>query len=46
MLQVVALLVEHSDRGSIALILNRPTGMTIGRKPSGMPFKIMVSESQ
>ena len=41
--QVVALLVEHGERGSIALILNRPTGMVIGKKPSGMPMQLSVS---
>ena len=41
--QVVALLVEHGERGSIALILNRPTGMVLGKKPSGMPIQLSVS---
>ena len=42
----MALLVEHGEEGSTALILNRPTGMTLGKKPSGMPFKLQVSYPQ
>eukprot|EP00955_Chlamydomonas_euryale_P029885 315100-Chlamydomonas_euryale.AAC.9 len=40
--QVVALLIEHGKRGSIGLVLNRPTGMVMGRgrKPNGMPFQL------
>ncbi len=41
--QVVALVVEHGDQGSIALILNRPTSMILGKsKPNGMPMQLSV----
>ena len=40
--QLVALLVEHGERGSIALVLNRPTGMVMGKRPNGMPFQLTV----
>jgi len=38
--QVVMLLTDHGEQGSIGLILNRPTGMVMGRKPGGMPFQV------
>jgi hypothetical protein len=40
--QAVIFLVEHNQGGSVGLILNRPTGMVMGRKPGGLPFVIAV----
>lgn len=36
----MVLLIEHGDQGSIGLILNRPTGMVLGKGPSGMPLQL------
>jgi hypothetical protein len=41
-IQAVIFLVEHNEGGSVGLILNRPTGMVMGRKPGGLPFVIAV----
>ncbi|KAG1668845.1 hypothetical protein FOA52_004940 [Chlamydomonas sp. UWO 241] len=40
--QAVVFLIEHGDQGSIGVILNRPTGMVLGRgkKSNGMPFEL------
>lgn len=38
--QAVILLVDHGPGGSIGLILNRPTGLVLGNKRGGLPFKI------
>jgi putative AlgH/UPF0301 family transcriptional regulator len=35
---VVALIVSHDAAGTVALILNRPSGLVLGRKQGGLPF--------
>ncbi|GAX79802.1 hypothetical protein CEUSTIGMA_g7242.t1 [Chlamydomonas eustigma] len=43
--EVVAVLIEHGDQGSIGLILNRPTSMVMGKRPNGMPLQLSVRTS-
>ncbi|GIL61932.1 hypothetical protein Vafri_16251 [Volvox africanus] len=38
--QVVVFLTSHGVDGSVGLILNRPTGMVLGRKPGGLPLEL------
>jgi len=38
--QAVILLVDHGSSGSVGLVLNRPTGLVLGRKSGGLPFTI------
>ncbi|EFJ44634.1 hypothetical protein VOLCADRAFT_106296 [Volvox carteri f. nagariensis] len=38
--QVVVFLTSHGADGSVGLILNRPTGMVLGRKPGGLPLEL------
>ncbi|GFR47306.1 hypothetical protein Agub_g8993 [Astrephomene gubernaculifera] len=40
MWQIVAFLTSHGSEGSVGLILNRPTGMVLGRKPGGLPLEL------
>ncbi|GLC33339.1 hypothetical protein PLESTB_000344200 [Pleodorina starrii] len=40
MWQVVVFLTSHGPEGSVGLILNRPTGMVLGRKPGGLPLEL------
>lgn len=40
--QAVIFLIEHTPgAGSIGILLNRPSGMVLGRKPGGLPYKIV-----
>lgn len=41
--QVVAFLLQHGPQGSLALILNRPTSLTMGRGRGGVPMGVDVS---
>ncbi|KXZ47825.1 hypothetical protein GPECTOR_32g437 [Gonium pectorale] len=40
--QAVVFLTSHGPEGSVGLILNRPTGMVLGRKPGGLPLELGV----
>jgi hypothetical protein len=42
--QTVIFIIDHNPKGSVGLILNRPSGMVMGRKPGGLPFVISVSQ--
>jgi hypothetical protein len=42
--QTVIFIIDHNLKGSVGLILNRPSGMVMGRKPGGLPFVISVSQ--
>jgi putative AlgH/UPF0301 family transcriptional regulator len=34
----VVLIISHDAGGTVGLILNRPTGLVLGRKSGGLPF--------
>ncbi|PNW84162.1 hypothetical protein CHLRE_04g223700v5 [Chlamydomonas reinhardtii] len=38
--QLVIFLTTHGPDGSVGIILNRPTGMVLGRKPGGLPLEL------
>lgn len=38
--QSVVLVVDVTPAGSVGLLLNRPTGMALARRPGGLPFEI------
>lgn len=43
--QLVIFLTTHGPDGSVGIILNRPTGMVLGRKPGGLPLELGVSSA-
>jgi hypothetical protein len=40
--QVVIFLMRHDEQGSLGIILNRPTGLNMGRGRRGLPMRIQV----
>lgn len=38
--QAVVLIVDVTPAGSVALLLNRPTSLSLARRPGGLPFEI------
>lgn len=40
--QAVIFIIEHSERGSMGLILNRPTSLVLGKQRGGLPFAVSV----
>ena len=41
--QAVVFLVQHGEQGSLGLLLNRPTGLNMGRGRGGLPMRAEVS---
>jgi hypothetical protein len=41
--QAVVFLVQHGEQGSLGLLLNRPTGLDMGRGRGGLPLPADVS---
>jgi hypothetical protein len=38
--QAVVFVISHDAGGTVGLILNRPTGLVLGRKSGGLPFEM------
>lgn len=40
MWQLVIFITSHGPEGTVGLILNKPTGLVLGRKPGGLPLEL------